>query len=98
MTRKQFYLTPNLDNALKARAAQDNTSEAEIVRAALEQMLLQRPPHQAQGQAAKAAGRIFERARATRQKNNIPSDWVFNRDETHDRHDQINQSLARKRQ
>lgn len=93
MTRKQFYLTSHLDNALKARAAKEGVSEAEIVRGALEQVLLEHMPKSPQGQAMKALKRLIERAHASRQTVIIPKDWVFDRDALYDRSDRADAAL-----
>jgi hypothetical protein len=87
MVRKQLYFPPHLDQAVKRRAAQQGISEAELVRRAIEQALHDAPRDATLGnpRALQALERLKTRAVQTRTRVNVPGDWHFDRDETHDR-------------
>jgi hypothetical protein len=78
MIRKQLYIDPHQDAALKRKARELGLSEAELVRRALDAVLTESMP------AAPARPSVLQDAQALSVSHPAPEGYVFKRDDAYE--------------
>lgn len=87
MVRKQLYLEASQDAALKKRARELGVSEAEVVRRALDEVLLDTPTRKPRRR--KALERFLARADEISDREPVPADFRFDRQALYEEDDRF---------
>jgi hypothetical protein len=87
MVRKQLYLEESQDAALKKRARELGVSEAEVVRRALDEVLLETRTRNPRSR--KALERFLARADRITERHPVPADFRFDRQALYEEDDRF---------